>query len=628
MSSRPRRSGSGARPGDIIKASTQQRRSRHEIDADDLAAAKAQAEQEQKIQRKHRTGVSRVAAKEDALREEDEQAQIDAARPDLVTEKAVEREQEADEWEKVGVGVGDEQDVSMLSVDDGERDLDPAHDSGSSADDGDGEYKPASDGKEVSVDESEFPAGADDDGHDADTSDTSDSDAERDRASALAQFLAQYEKKKGKAKTPSKPKKSKPKRGELRAEIMGSRKVDAAAPPSTSVKRKSANQGAETQPSAKKPKAMVGGLKKDWKQEFASKSTPSRRSRPSTSSVTGGVPSSRASSTSARRSGASSEVPAGEFDDDEQPEVVRAARDAKTSTPATAKMGISFTNKDVKLRVDGKQQRETKRKYVNADLPFTLDGFAADLKVWQSSAIPIIIDWAGSLDAPFTAAAHPDFRSVVEEAWSDNFPAYEITDAVYSLASAAISNWRSDIRKRGLAVVTRILNGKKFSTIDERRAHAEAQLVDFPFIYGDPVTKAGAYRTDPIYHVMEAHFRITDKTVVTYGAPVGALSAVASSLERGYSIWRTGKPATEGLERRGKRTAHSFVAAPWAVNAAAYLPQIKKLKNKHWGEIWTNSTATFAGDSALLGDGGADTSSEGYVDKRSLIVISDDEDED
>lgn len=101
MSARPRRKTSGARPGQIIKDSNQQRRSRDKIDADDLAAAEAQAEQEQQIQHRHRTAVSRVAAKEDALREEDEQAQIDAARPDLVTEKAVEREREADKGEKV-----------------------------------------------------------------------------------------------------------------------------------------------------------------------------------------------------------------------------------------------------------------------------------------------------------------------------------------------------------------------------------------------------------------------------------------------------------------------------------------------------------------------------------------------
>ncbi|KAJ7114417.1 hypothetical protein C8R44DRAFT_740556 [Mycena epipterygia] len=621
MSARPRRKTSGARPGQIIKDSNQQRRSRDKIDADDLAAAEARAEQEQQIQHRHRTGVSRVAAKEDALREEDEQAQIDAARPDLVTKKAVEREREADEGEKIAVASGDEQDVLMQSADDGGRDL-SVGDSDSNSDERDEEYKPPSHGKEVSDDESQA-ADADDDGHDADTSDTS--DAERDRASALAQFLAQYEKRKAKAKKPSKPKKPKTKRGELRAEIMDSRKVDAMAPPSTSVKRKPANQAAETQQSSKKQKATVGGLKKNWKTDVTPKSTPRQRGRPSNSSA---VPSSRASSTSARQSGLSSEAPAGEFDGDEDPETLRAARDAKTSTPPTKKMGISFENKSVKLRVDGKQQREKKRKYVNADLPFTLDGFAADLKVWQADVIPIIIDWAGTLNAPFTASAHPQFRAVVEEAWNDYFAAYKITDAVYSLASAAISNWRSDIGKRGLAVVSRILNGKKFATIDDRRAHAEAQLVDFPFIYRDPIAKAGAYRTDAVYHVMEAHFRITDKTTVTYGSPDGAMSAAASSLERGYSIWRTGKPATEGLERRGKRTAHSFVAEPWAAKAAAYLPQIKKLNDSQWGEIWTNSTATFAGDSALLGDGGADTSSEGYVDPRSMIVISDAEDDD
>ncbi|KAJ7142581.1 hypothetical protein C8R44DRAFT_865909 [Mycena epipterygia] len=583
MSARPRRKTSGARPGQIIKDSNQQRRSRDKIDADDLAAAEARAEQEQQIQHRHRTG-------------------------------AVEREREADEGEKIAVASGDEQDVLMQSADDGGRDL-SVGDSDSNSDERDEEYKPPSHGKEVSDDESQA-ADADDDGHDADTSDTS--DAERDRASALAQFLAQYEKQKAKAKEPSKPKKPKAKRGELHAEIMDSRKVDAMAPPSTSVKRKPANQAAETQPSSKKQKATVGGLKKNWKTDVTPKSTPRQRGRPSNSSA---VPSSRASSTSARQSGLSSEAPAGEFDGDEDPETLRTARDAKTSTPPTKKMGISFENKNVKLRVDGKQQREKKRKYVNADLPFTLDGFAADLKVWQADVIPIIIDWAGTLDAPFTASAHPQFRAIVEEAWNDYF-------VVYSLASAAISNWRSDIGKRGFAVVSRILNGKKFATIDDRRAHAEAQLVDFPFIYRDPIAKAGAYRTDAVYHVMEAHFRITDKTAVTYGSPDGAMSAAASSLERGYSIWRTGKPATEGLERRGKRTAHSFVAEPWAAKAAAYLPQIKKLNDSQWGEIWTNSTATFAGDSALLGDGGADTSSEGYVDPRSMIVISDAEDDD
>jgi hypothetical protein len=63
----------------------QPRRTRDEIEADNLAKAQAKVKKEAEWTTKHRNGVKRVAAKENEIWDQDEQSKCNAARPDLVT---------------------------------------------------------------------------------------------------------------------------------------------------------------------------------------------------------------------------------------------------------------------------------------------------------------------------------------------------------------------------------------------------------------------------------------------------------------------------------------------------------------------------------------------------------------
>lgn len=107
-------------------------------------------------------------------------------------------------------------------------------------------------------------------------------------------------------------------------------------------------------------------------------------------------------------------------------------------------------------------------------------------------------------------------------------------------------------------------------------------------------------------------------------------------LERALGICKSGDVSTNGHQRRGKNSIHNFVAEPWAERAANYLPPIKALSLQKWSEIFSlgmkyrnpkgiSDTDIFE-NSADSTDG--DEASNGYLDPRSCIVISDDEPED
>lgn len=85
MSEREKRAASSARPGDIVKNAKQKRRTRDEIDRDNLEIEKKREEKERVAAAKKKEGIRRVALAEDKIRQNDEHARSSAARPDLVT---------------------------------------------------------------------------------------------------------------------------------------------------------------------------------------------------------------------------------------------------------------------------------------------------------------------------------------------------------------------------------------------------------------------------------------------------------------------------------------------------------------------------------------------------------------
>ncbi|KAJ7712870.1 hypothetical protein DFH07DRAFT_974863 [Mycena maculata] len=599
MAGRSKRTQSTARPGKIIADSKQKRRSPDEKAADELAKEQAKAAKEKNTIEAHQASIRRVAEKEDAFRLEDEQAHAHSAHPDLFT--AVANRSAADEIFEDSAHHGD---VEMQGASEDEA-PDGVMDEGSDAD---YNYQP---GDEPSEDQADV-----------------DSETE-----AVQEFLRARAAAKKKGKKPVKAAK-----GTLRAEIQGAARVPIPVNGDKSLKRKPSDQAAQVQPKKSKIPA-IGGLKKGWQKAVgvvASNSTNmkavrGRAASVSTTATMHSVVSSRASSMASAKSGVTDDpIPTGEFNNEESQPSLQAARGAKTTnamTVATAKMGISLVPKVVALNVDGKVQHKAKPKYTNSHLPFPADSYPADLKFWQTKYIPELIRWAGTHYDPFAANSHPEFRPVVLGMWTQYFTAYDITDAVYAVAAAAIRNWRSKIGKTPLHVVETIFeNDEKYATIDARADYVRDKLQDSAFIYLDEENETGAYRSELILRAFAAHLDRVSRVDADYGHPVGALAITCAAVERALHKWKTGESLETGVKRKGKRSVSSFIAVPWAARAKAYLPPIKELTPRKWEKIIVMSSPYILSAAQITVNDTEGEESGG--DSRGLINISDDSDDD
>ncbi|KAF7348926.1 hypothetical protein MVEN_01413000 [Mycena venus] len=280
-------------------------------------------------------------------------------------------------------------------------------------------------------------------------------------------------------------------------------------------------------------------------------------------------------------------------------------------------MGISLVPKDIHLNVDGKVKRERKPKVTNADLPFPTNSYSADLKSWQSTFVPELMDWVATNDDPFAANAHPDFHTVVSNLWKTYYTTYEITDAVYTQAAAAVRNWRSKFGKIGLKAIAASL--ETLPTIESRADYVANELLDSSFVY-----ETGAYRSELIFRIFAAHLQVVLKTDIWYGHPVGAMAISCAVAECTLQMHKTGACSSDSIKRKGKRSAHSFVAVPWAARAKAYLPGIQKLLTNKWSKIIAMSKP-FIDSAAQITIDDTDGDESG-ADSRGLINISDDSD--
>ncbi|KAJ6574093.1 hypothetical protein B0H19DRAFT_1123666 [Mycena capillaripes] len=287
-------------------------------------------------------------------------------------------------------------------------------------------------------------------------------------------------------------------------------------------------------------------------------------------------------------------------------------------------MGISLVPKDVQLSVTSKVKHEPKPKYTNADLPFP-DDFTKNLKFWQGTYIPDFIEWIATKPDAFGVNAHPDFDQAVRELWLQYFGAFEISPAVFAQAAAAVRNWRSAIGKTGVKATTEMISdNENLTTVEARADWVQDRLLHSAFIYENEQEQTGAYRSELVLRVFAAHMQTVLKTDHSYGHPVGALAISCASVERALHLYKAGTLASEGVKRKGKRSAHSFVAIPWAARAKAYLPAIEKLTTKKWAKIMAASRPFINSATKMAAD---DTEAEESGDSRGLIVISDDSDD-
>ncbi|KAJ6526364.1 hypothetical protein B0H19DRAFT_1197253, partial [Mycena capillaripes] len=295
---------------------------------------------------------------------------------------------------------------------------------------------------------------------------------------------------------------------------------------------------------------------------------------------------------------------------------------------ATMKMGITLTKKTVDIDVDGKAKRERKPKYSNKDLPFPADSFHVDLKHYHKTFAADLIDYVATFPEPFIITIQPEFKTSVKDIWMSYFSAYDLTAAVTFLAKALVGNWRSAIGKRAIAVVKEHM--ERLPTLEARRKWVAGQRHNLAFLYRDKATKTGSYRSDLFLQTFAAHPAIALKITFSYGFPIGAAALTAAALERALLLCKDGSLSIEGQARKGRKAAHSFVPVPWAERAASYLPPIRTLTEQKWQEIYNlaRQYTTFRGDAVTdpfdnSTDGGEST--DGYVDPRSQVVVSDDE---
>ncbi|KAJ6616008.1 hypothetical protein B0H10DRAFT_2219894 [Mycena sp. CBHHK59/15] len=257
---------------------------------------------------------------------------------------------------------------------------------------------------------------------------------------------------------------------------------------------------------------------------------------------------------------------------------------------------------DVVLGVDGKVKRKSKPEYTNTDLPFPKNSFPADLKFWQSTIIPEFLDWIATHDDAFATNAHPEFNEVEKNLWEMHYGAHQISDAVYAMAAAAVRNWRRKIGKTTLKVVELIITGDDYPTLESHHNYVHDKLLNSAFVYENEV----------------------DETDVSYGHPAGVMAITCAATERPLHMYKTSTCSADGVKRKGKRSAHSFVTIPWATRAKAYLPGIKTLTTHKWSKILAMSSLYIESTTQIAAD---DMEGDESEDSRGLIHISDESDE-
>ncbi|KAF8162168.1 hypothetical protein K438DRAFT_2070152 [Mycena galopus ATCC 62051] len=240
-------------------------------------------------------------------------------------------------------------------------------------------------------------------------------------------------------------------------------------------------------PATKKPKAAVDGLKPNWQKDLGLLKAPKKSTTSWRRSISRASPSTSATSNSHPSAPTSEDEGTGEPGAFDQEDVQPASSVGKPA--GTAKMGIILNKTTVELDVNGKTKTQPKPTYTNADLPFPADGHAKDLKHFQQTVMPDIVDWAATLEDPFAAPSHPAFKPTLDDIWNTYFPAHATSDAVDFMGAAAIGNWRSDAGKKAISIVKNKMQELELDTLRARRQWVADQVAGVKFLYHDPTSK-------------------------------------------------------------------------------------------------------------------------------------------
>ena len=93
-------------------------------------------------------------------------------------------------------------------------------------------------------------------------------------------------------------------------------------------------------------------------------------------------------------------------------------------------MGVQLKTADITaVKRNATGRRSAKPRYKNSDLPFK--NFSRDLETWHEAVLPHILDWAGSLEEPFSISTHPNLEELIKYAWDEEFLEISVDDAIY-----------------------------------------------------------------------------------------------------------------------------------------------------------------------------------------------------
>ncbi|KAF8154406.1 hypothetical protein B0H34DRAFT_799197 [Crassisporium funariophilum] len=536
----------------MIEQTEIQQAAKQRKEADQAQKAAAEAEKKKKIlnaEEKRKLSAQRIATVKDSVQQLHKERQSRSERPDLKTMATYQeqlRKKKALEIEPVD-DQEEEPEVDELNSDDDMDITDPPWFPPESAvdTDSDGVRLGFSEDEEDTYMPSPGPKNGEDEDSDGPESEDSMVLLQRNRTKRL-------------------DKKKKKEIGKLQAEVQAHRQIAPTIHARPDQRLLEQEKGTKTKSSGKA--AEIGGLQKNWKQRTQVVSQPpptgsSLTALPPTKSRTGHRgpdpnPDSDCDDLEDVEPTDGGEIAADEAE--ESLEAVRKSKEAigvakKTHKGGTKGMGIKLKTADIAaVKHDASTRRPARPRYKNGHLPF--ENPTRDLLTWRNA-------------------------DVVEYLWSEEFPEIQADDAVQAVASSAIRNWRSAIGKHALQRLTKIFAAEPFkNSKSQRKEYVENELKDLAYIYRDPQTKSGAYRSSSMMEVYAVHQQIITKTDRFYGYPTGALSLCAAAHERALKLWQTGSAPT-------KETKTSFVRRPWAVRTAAHHRVIAKLSERVWNEI-------------------------------------------
>ncbi|KAF7312764.1 hypothetical protein MIND_00291500 [Mycena indigotica] len=404
-------------------------------------------------------------------------------------------------------------------------------------------------------------------------------------------------------------------------------------------------------PSAKKTKSSLGGVSRNWRQVTALVKPPAAAATAWDRTIDRTV---RATSTTSASSGAALDGETLDRFDDEAETLEDGVQATQRATVGakTSQMGIVPHQKTLTVDDDiddDAHERGRKPKYRLSDLPFHTQEHRA---LFKQRVVADVIDWAGCLAQPFAAAAHPDFKKIVKEAYeavfsSDPESPFAITKAVYGVVSGALYTWRSELGKEALAIAGDILhevpndeNGKPITLVpitpDIVAERAKNYLKNADFLYAGGAAHTGSYRSRFILEPLgRQHIRlaIQPRTDPNYGFPAGALALCAAAAQRALELWETGKLIQTMDDGHGKDKKLLFSGVDWTNTTTKYyngiVQNLKSVQKQHlildMAAPYTSLKRRAAAD--LLEASSRKTYSSAPQDPRQHIDVSDDEPE-